>query len=65
MGRAWDRGFQVEGTACAKSLPREGVVNKPRMFEEQQSGLSGWKGVNRGRRVGGGAEQEERAQARP
>lgn len=52
------------GTAYAKSLPREGL-NKPRVFEERQRGLSGWKGVNRGGRVGGRAEQEKRAQARP
>lgn len=43
--RAWERGFQAEGTAYAKALPQEGI-NGPRVLEEQRrGGPSSWKGV--------------------
>lgn len=37
--------------------PSSGGINKPRVFEERQRGLSGQGGVNRGRREADGAEQ--------
>lgn len=60
-----------ERTGCSESMgkrilgrgnssctgPSSGGINKPRVFEERQRGLSGQGGVNRGRREADGAEQ--------